>query len=58
MFTIDSPNGGLSIGKIKNHLKQTQGSGGVPKQIHGSVPGAAIGDQRRKRRSVGKDVWK
>ena len=23
MFTIDSPNGGFSIGKIKNHLKQT-----------------------------------
>ena len=23
IFTIDSPNGGFSVGKIKNHLKQT-----------------------------------
>jgi hypothetical protein len=24
IFTIDFPNGGFSIGKIKHHLKQTQ----------------------------------
>ena len=38
IFTIDSPSGGFSIGKIKNHLKQTHVYPHVIPWIFGFLP--------------------